>query len=100
MKPQQSLVLGWSDFQNNVTESLQNVRLSTEFSDITLVFDSDDTPVEAHRVVLAAGSTFFQRVLGLKQSNHPHPLLYLAGVNRTHIDHILDFLYNALCEKR
>ena len=88
------MFLGWSDFQKNVTESLQNVRLSTEFSDITLVLDGDNTPVEAHRLVLAAGSTFFQRVLGTKQINHPHLLLYLAGVNPKHLDHILDFLYN------
>ena len=90
----ESLVIEWTDFQKNITESFQNVRLSTEFSDVTLVFDGDDDPIEAHRLVLAAGSTFFQKVVGEKSRSHPHPMLYLAGVNRPHIEYILDFLYN------
>ena len=94
MKPPESLVLGWTDFQKNVSESFQNVRMSTDFSDVTLVFDGDIVLVEAHRVVLAAGSTFFQQVLSGTLRSHPHPLIYLAGVSRPHIDHILDFLYN------
>ena len=90
----ETLVIEWPDFQNNVKESFQNVRLSTEFSDVTLVIDGVDGQIEAHRVVLAAGSTFFERVFREKLSSHPHPMLYLAGVNRPHIDHILDFLYD------
>ena len=94
MKPPESLLIGWTDFQKNVTETFQNVRLSTDFSDVTLVLDGDNGLVEAHRVVLAAGSTFFHRVLSEIPRSHPHPLIYLAGVSHPHSDNILDFLYN------
>ena len=67
---------------------------SQNFSSLALVFDGDDDQTEAHGVILAAGSTFFQRVLGEKSTSHSHPMLFLAKVNQGHINHILDFLYN------
>ena len=93
MKPKESLVLMWSDFQRNVTDSYQNVRQSQDFSDVTLACDDDDELVETHRVILAAGSSFFQQILTKKKMGHPHPLLYLAGVKRAHLESILEFLY-------
>ena len=93
MKSKEFLILGWNDFEENVTGSFKNIRLSTNFSDVTLVFEDDSAIVPCHRVVLAAGSTFFQQVLTKTLISHPHPLIYLAGMNRQHIDHILDFLY-------
>ena len=94
MKSKEPLVLGWNDFEENVTGSLKNIRLSTNFSDVTLVLDGHNATVPCHRVVLAAGSTFFQQVLTKTLISHPHPLIYLAGMNRQHIDHILDFIYS------
>ena len=83
----------WSDFQRNVIDSYQNVRQSQDFSDVSLACDDDEELVEAHRVILAAGSTFFQQILTKPHMGHPHPLLYLAGVKRAHLESILEFLY-------
>ena len=93
MKSKETLVLMWSDFQKNVTESYQNVRQSQDLSDVSLACDDEEGLVEAHRVILAAGSSFFQQVLSKRTMGHPHPLLYLAGVKRIHLESILEFLY-------
>ena len=50
------------------------------------------TKMDAHKVILAASSNFFRHLL--KQTNHPHPLLYMKEVNANDILNILDFIYN------
>ena len=86
--------LVWDSFQSNIPRTFQDVRSSQEFSDVTLACE-DDGLVEAHRVILASGSTFFQKLLssaGL--GRHPHPLLYLRGVSGQELECVLDFLYH------
>ena len=51
----------------------------------------DHTRIEAHKVILAASSNFFRDLL--KQSHHPHPLLYLRGVRGVHLSAVVDFMY-------
>ena len=63
MEPKKTLFLNWSEFQNNAANSFQDVRLSLKYSDVTLAFEDSPTLIEAHKVLLASGSTFFQRVL-------------------------------------
>ena len=94
MNPRESLVsLKWQDFHTNLPLSFQDARLSKEFCDVTLVSD-DDTVLEAHRVILVAGSLFFEKILrGSKIGNHPHPMLYLKGFFKDELTAALDFLY-------
>merc|ERR1719318_858019 len=47
--------------------------------------------MEAHRVILAASSPFFQNLL--RQHKHPHPLIYMRGVKSEDLLAIVDFLY-------
>ena len=47
--------------------------------------------MEAHKVVLAASSPFFEELL--KKNKHIHPLIYLRGINFEDLLGILDFLY-------
>ena len=98
MKTKETLGLVWSDFQTNVKDSFQNVRATEKFSDVTLACDGDTHLIEAHRIILATGSSFFQRVLSQETVKHPHPLLYLGGVRRTDLEAILDFLYHGQTE--
>ena len=48
---------------------------------------------KAHKVVLAACSPFFRKIL-----NHPksqqNPFLYMMGVDRDDLNGILNFMYN------
>ena len=51
----------------------------------------DGQQVEAHKVILAASSPFFQKLLG--RSKHPHPLIYMRGMKYENLLAIVDFLY-------
>ena len=54
--------LEWSSFQTNTGEQFSHLRTSGDFVDVTLVCE-DQTNFEAHRVVLAGGSSFFANIL-------------------------------------
>ena len=51
----------------------------------------DGEQKEAHKVILAASSPFFQTLL--RRSRHPHPLIYMKGVRSENLLAIIDFLY-------
>ena len=47
--------------------------------------------MDAHKVILAASSPFFQKLLG--KTKHPHPLIYMKGLKSDDLLAIVDFLY-------
>ena len=69
----EKICLQWNDFQENVKSAFGNMREDEDFTDVTLVCE-DGQQVEAHKVILAAYSPFFQKLLG--RNKHPHPLIY------------------------
>ena len=66
------------------------LREDKDFSDVTLACE-DGQQVEAHKVILAASSPFFQTIL--RMNKHPHPLIYMRGVKSDDLLAIVDFLY-------
>ena len=86
----EKLCLQWNDFQNNVKSAFGNLREDNDFADVTLACE-DGQQVEAHKVILAASSPFFQRLLG--RNKHPHPLIYMRGMKSVDLSAIVDFLY-------
>ena len=67
-----------------------NLRGSNDFSDVTLACE-DGQEYEVHKVILAASSPFFQRLL--ERNTHPHPLIFMRGLKSEDLSAILDFLY-------
>ena len=86
----EKLSLRWDDFQDNTQKAFGNLREGSDFVDVTLVCE-DGQQVEAHKVILAASSPFFQNVLS--RNKHPHPLVYMRGVKFDILLVIVDFLY-------
>ena len=84
------LCLQWNDFKENVNSAFGKLRDDKEFTDVTLVCE-DGQQMEAHKVILASSSPFFDKIL--QKSKHPHPLLYLKGFQSRDFASILDFLY-------
>ena len=82
--------LQWNDFKENIHAAFGRLRDDTEFADVTLVCE-DGQLVEAHKVILAASSPVFQKIL--QEAKHPRPLVYLKGFQLEHLQTILDFLY-------
>ena len=67
------------------------MRVDKDFSDVTLACE-DGQQVSAHKVILAASSPFFQKLL--TQNKHPHPLIYMRGIKSDDLLAIVDFLYS------
>ena len=86
----EKLFLKWNDYQENVTTAFGSFRGDIDFSDVTLASD-DGQQVEAHKVILAASSPFFQDIF--KRNNHNHPFLYMRGIKSEDLVAIIDFLY-------
>jgi hypothetical protein len=86
------VLLQAADFQTNAAASYQNARLTEEYTDVTLACDDDGELITAHRIVLASGSSFFERVCR-QTAGHPRPLLHLPGLRRPELQAVLDFLY-------
>ena len=89
-KMSEKLCLQWNDFQDNVQAAFKNLRQDKHFTDVTLAC-KDGQQVEAHKVILAASSPFFQTLL--ETNKHPHPLVYMRGLKSEDLVAIVDFLY-------
>ena len=84
------VALQWNDFQDNLKIAFGNLREDNDFADVTLACE-DGQQVEAHKVILAASSPFFQKLLG--RIKHPRPLIYMRGMKSDDLLAIVDFLY-------
>merc|ERR1712129_566708 len=83
--------LKWSDFEANIRESFKTLREEKRLFDVTLATD-DGQHIQAHKMVLSAGSHFFSDIF--KKTNHSNMLIYLKGVSSVELEPITDFLYN------
>jgi len=79
-----------NDFQENTNTAFRSLRNDTNFSDITLVSE-DGQQLEAHKVILAVFSPFFNTML--KRNKHPHPLIYMRGMKSEDLVAMVDFFY-------
>ena len=86
----EKLCLQWNDFQENVKVAFRNLRGDETFTDMTLACE-DGQQVEVHKVILAASSLFFKKLL--ERNKHLHPLIYMRGFKSEDLLAIIDFLY-------
>ena len=86
----EKLCLNWNDFQENTLSSFKELRADKEFTDVTLAC-GDGHQVVAHKVVLIMSSPLFRNML--KTNKHPHPMIYMRGVNMDDLAAMMDFLY-------
>ena len=91
----EKLCLKWNDFQENINCALKNLRTEKNFTDVTLVCE-DGQQVEVHKVILAASSPFFQKLL--EKNKHPHPLVYMRALKFEDLLALVD-LVRQICSK-
>ena len=84
------LCLQWNDFKENAIDAFGSLRDDKDFADVTLACE-DGKQMEAHKVILANSSPFFQNIL--RKNKHIHPLIYMRGVKSDDLSAIVDFLY-------
>ena len=90
MPTSEKFCLRWNDFQENVNTAFRDLRKDSYFTDVTLACE-DGQQGEAHKLILASSSPFFQNVL--KRNKHAHPLIYMRGMKSEDLLAIVDFLY-------
>ena len=90
MSTSEKFCLKWQHFQKNLSTSFGSLRDNGDFTDVTLAC-VDGQQVEAHKVILAACSPFFQNML--RSNKHPHPLIYMRGVKAEDLVAVIDFMY-------
>ena len=86
----EKLCLQWNEFRDSAVKTIGNLREDKDFTDVTLVA-ADGTPFEAHKVILANSSPFFQKIL--KKNQHPQQLIYMRGVESDDLLAVVNFLY-------
>ena len=89
--------LKWNEFQNNINVAFKALRLERDFSDVTLACDDDGgssgKEIEAHKLILAASSPFFQQLLR-ENKLMKQPLVLIKGVSQVNLVAMVDFLYH------
>merc|ERR1712129_43698 len=83
--------LKWNEFEANIRESFKTLREEERLFDVTLVTD-DGQHIQAHKIVLSAGSNFFSDIF--MKTYHSNMLIYLKGIGSAELEPITDFLYN------
>ena len=89
--------LSSNDFGQNCQTAFQGFWNDREFSDVTLATD-DGSQLSAHKIVLSSCSQFFRSLLS--KNPHPHPLIYLMGVQVKELEGLLSFIYKGHCDMR
>ena len=84
-------LVSWTGHSEEKTTALVNLLQDRAHTDVTLLCD-DDEELVAHKVLLAATSPFFQRVLG-RTGGQQHPILYLRGASAKNLGYVLNFIY-------
>ena len=72
------------------TNLLASAHTKDNFTDVTLV-SGDNRQFQAHRLILASSSTFFEQLLG--SHSHPHPLVFLGTTPGHLLASILTYAY-------
>jgi len=89
MGSNEEICLHWNDFNINIRNTFVDLKEDKDFADVTLVCGDGQT--DAHKVILSAGSLFFQKIL--KSNPHSKPLVYLKGVKFRELKLVLSFIY-------
>jgi len=90
MEEQQKFCLKWNQFHQNVKEVFNELREGQFLFDVTLACN-DGIHVGAHRIILAACSSFFRGLF--TENNHSHPWIYLKGIPSVELKAVVDFMY-------
>ena len=74
MQQKEKYTLHWHSHSDHLREALNEMMLSSEFTDVTLVTD-DKRQIRAHRNILSAASPVFKSILQIDSKNASSYLL-------------------------
>merc|ERR1719245_2790781 len=83
--------LRWDQFDKNIREYFSSLRKDGRMFDVTLATE-DGQQIQAHRIILSAGSKFFSDIF--LNSHHNNILVYLKGIRIAQLETLVDFIYS------
>ena len=83
--------LSWNRYDANIREYFRKLREDQILFDVTLATD-DGEQIQAHKIILSAGSNFFRELF--MRNNHNNMLIYLRGISCNNLNPVIDFIYN------
>ena len=83
--------LKWNALESNFRKSFKNVKSEEILFDVTLATE-DGQEIQAHKIILLAGSNFFSDIF--IKNNHSNMLIYLKGIHGEQLVNIMDFIYS------
>ena len=86
----EKFALRWNDFESNICQAFKRLKDDRDLCDVTCVCE-DDQEVEAHKVVLASCSQFFDKIF--KKYKNKQVVLYLKGVSCHQLKSLMSFMY-------
>ena len=78
-------------YSNQLIRTVGDLFKNKILTDVTLVCD-DRVKIEAHKVVLSAGSDLFRNFF--TNNIHPHPLMFMKGIKHYQLQPLIQFLYH------
>ena len=91
MQHKEKYTLHWHSYSDHLREALNEMMLSSEFADVTLVTD-DKQQIRAHRNILSAASPVFKSILQI-DSKYDNPIIFLRGIQYSEMESIMQFIY-------
>ena len=82
--------LSWNEFESCTKDTFKNLLFDTNFTDVTLACE-DDKQLKAHKVILSACSSFFNKIFVI--NHHDNLVIYLKGVKYKELEAIIKFIY-------
>ena len=82
--------LSWNLFEENIKESLRDLREEQDYFDVTLACEGD-FQVDAHKIILSMGSLFFRDIF--KKSKDKNTFVFLRGLKQRQLENLMNFLY-------
>jgi len=90
MAAPQQFSLRWNNYSQHIVTALDDLRADDELTDVTL--SCDGQRLKAHKVLLAACSSFFRDTF--KDNPCKHPIIIIKGVSFTDLEAVVTFMYN------
>ncbi|XP_044747858.1 protein tramtrack, alpha isoform isoform X2 [Coccinella septempunctata] len=86
----QHYCLRWNNYQSNMTSVFHQLLQNEDFVDVTLA--CDDLSLKAHKVVLSACSSYFQKLLLENPCKHP-TIIMPQDIRFSDLKFIIEFVY-------
>lgn len=90
MDNEDKLCLRWDEFEKNTKEYFSSLRKDGKMFNVTPASE-DGQQIQAHRIILSAGSKFFSDIF--LNSPHSNILVYLKGIRIAQLESLIDFIY-------